>query len=126
MHPTGFDTRAVVSEEAASLIAVADGSYSSTVTEKVRDTLEANSFLEKIAFIRNVLQTWIKHGGLGGRPCDSDGNMKGACGDDDLQLEIYWRGAQECPQEGRAGKFVWATVGAPGGDGRYRTMYTEP
>lgn len=123
MHPSGFDTRAVVSEEATILISIADGTYSNTVNEGLREILKANSFLPKIGFIKDVLRTWIKHGRLGGRPSlredSSAGNKDGRA----LQLETHWDGAQERPQQGGASaKFVWVTVGAPGGDGEYRAV----
>lgn len=112
MHPSGFDTRAVASEEAAIFLAIAQGTFAGSVDERIREILDANSFLQKIGFIKDVLKGWIRHGRLGGRPS---------------QHEIYWEGAQERPQPGGpGGKFVWVTVGSPGGDGEYRAISLKP
>lgn len=127
MHPSGFDTRAIASEEASILLAIAEGTLMSTANEKIQEVLEANSFLQKISFIRNVLKTWIKHGRLGGRP--SSHALPGERQPDDKSFpsELYWEGAQELPQPGGpGGKFVWVTVGAPGGDGEYRAISLKP
>jgi hypothetical protein len=36
---------------------------------------------------------------------------------------MFWQGTQERSQSGSAGtKFVWVTVGAPDGDGEYRSV----
>ena len=133
MHPSGFDTRAVASEEATVLLAIADGTLTSSVDGKIRDILEANSFVQKVSFIRNVLKTWIKHGRLGGRPTPQAQSQTRSGGKqlDENPVspprELYWEGAQEYPEAGGPGsKFVWVTVGAPGGDGEYRAVSLKP
>lgn len=129
MHPSGFDTRAVASEEAATFLSIAQGTLTTSVNEKIRDILDANSFVQKIGFIRTVLKTWIKYGRLGGRPSErADTDTGGPHGSSSPQ-EIYWDGPQERPQtggSGTGGKFVWVTVGAPGGDGEYRSISLKP
>lgn len=120
MHPTGFDTRAVASDEAATFLAVASAPPEAATDDGLREVLEANLFLQKMDFVRNVLSGWIRYGRLGGRPrpsgarVDSDGNSY-----TDRPSEIFWDGPQERPSGGNGGKYVWVTVGAQGGDGEY-------
>ncbi|RHZ47813.1 CDC5/polo family serine/threonine-protein kinase [Aspergillus thermomutatus] len=113
MHPSGFDTRAVASDEATSFLSIAHGSTVSSVDERIRDVLEANFFLEKISFIKEVMKSWVTHGRLGGRPSQDQTST--------VVPTVLWEGAQEQAQAG-GGKFVWVTVGAPGGDGEYRSV----
>lgn len=113
MHPSGFDTRAVASDEAATFLNIAQGPCATPTDERIRDILDANFYVQKIGFIRDVFKGWLKQGRLGGRPSKADGPVP----------EIFWEGIQERPQPGgSAGKFVWVTVGAPGGDGGYRSV----
>ncbi|KAL2837062.1 hypothetical protein BJY01DRAFT_221359 [Aspergillus pseudoustus] len=113
MHPSGFDTRAVVSDEVATFLSIAYGTSGSSLDERIKDVLEANSFLQKVGFIKDVLKNWIRQGGLGGRPSHER-----------IRTEMFWEGAQERMQSSSGGgsKFVWVTVGAPGGDGEYRSV----
>jgi hypothetical protein len=113
MHPSGFDTRAVASDEATAFLSIAHGSTVSSVDERIRDVLEANSFLEKISFIREIMSSWVKHGRLGGQRSQDQTSTDAA--------KVFWEGTQEQAQVG-GGKFVWVTVGAPGGDGEYRSV----
>jgi hypothetical protein len=53
MHPSGFDTRAIASDEAATFISIANGSSSNSVEERIREILDANSFMEKIGFMKD-------------------------------------------------------------------------
>lgn len=111
MHASGFDTRAVVSDEIATFLSIAYGTSTSSMDDRIREVLEANSFLQKISFIKEVLKSWIREGRLGGRAPDRTGT------------EMFWEGAQERAQgSGGSSKFVWVTVGAPGGDGEYRSV----
>ncbi|KAI9369399.1 hypothetical protein BJX61DRAFT_519779 [Aspergillus egyptiacus] len=112
MHPSGFETRAVVSDEVATFLSIAYGTSTSSLDERVGEVLDANSFLQKISFIKDVLKGWIRHGRLGGRS-STDG----------VATEMFWEGAQERHSGSSGGsKFVWVTVGAPGGDGEYRSV----
>ena len=87
--------------------------------DRIREILDANCFLEKIEFIKNVLKGWIKHGRLGGRPACNPL----ASAEDSVPQEMFWQGTQERSQNGTQGtKFVWVTVGAPDGDGEYRSI----
>lgn len=118
MHPSGFDTRAVASDEAATFLSIANGESLNSVEDRIRDILEANSFLEKINFIRDVLKDWITFGRLGGRPPSTS-----ASGQELVSTEMFWRGTQDRSPGGSNGtKFVWVTVGAPDGDGVYRSV----
>lgn len=113
MHPSGFDTRAVASDEAATFLSIAQGICATPMEERIRDILVENSFIQKISFIRDVFKGWLKQGRLGGQPSPSEGPAP----------EVFWEGTQERPQPGSSGgKFVWVTVGAPGGDGEYRSV----
>ncbi|KAJ5708542.1 hypothetical protein N7488_008343 [Penicillium malachiteum] len=115
MHPSGFDTRAVASDEAATFLSIINGQSVNSVEDRIREILDANSFLQKISFIKDVLKVWIKYGRLGGRPT----NFR-AAGDDSPPPEMFWQGTQERSQTSSQGtKFVWVTVGAPDGDGQY-------
>ncbi|KAJ5762949.1 hypothetical protein N7533_001630 [Penicillium manginii] len=119
MHPSGFDTRAIASDEAATFISIANGSSSNSVEERIREILDANSFMEKIGFMKEVLKGWIKYGRLGGRPSTN----KTPSGVDSVAPELFWQGTQErTPTGGHGTKFVWVTVGAPDGDGEYRSV----
>lgn len=119
MHPSGFDTRAVASDEAATFLSIVNGSTLNAVEDRIREILEANSFTQKISFIKDVLKSWIKYGRLGGRPLAS--RSPSADGEDTVPPEMFWEGTQERSSAGSHGtKFVWVTVGAPDGDGEYR------
>ncbi|KAJ9309635.1 hypothetical protein DTO217A2_925 [Paecilomyces variotii] len=120
MHPSGFDTRAAASDEAAILLAIASTPPTNAADERIREILEANAFIQKIDFIRQVLKGWIKWGRLGGRPPprpmpDAEGNPRNR-----YPAEIFWEGVQErLASGGHGGKYVWVTVGAQGGDEEY-------
>lgn len=119
MHPSGFDTRAVASDEAATFLSIIGGNSMNSVEDRIREVLDANSFLQKISFITDVLKSWIKHGRLGGRPISN----RPASGDESVPPEMFWQGSQCRAQPGTPGlKYVWVTVGAPDGDGEYRSM----
>ncbi|KAJ6172516.1 hypothetical protein N7470_001583 [Penicillium chermesinum] len=118
MHPSGFDTRAVASDEASTFLSIANGESLSSIEDRIRDILDANSFVQKISFIKDVFKVWMKHGRLGGRP-----SSLSAPGEDSSTPEMFWQGTQERAQPGAHGtKYVWVTVGAPGGDGEYRSV----
>ncbi|KAF7712863.1 Uncharacterized protein PECH_001983 [Penicillium ucsense] len=118
MHPAGFDTRAVASDEAATFLSIANGESLNSVEDRIREILEANSFLQKIDFIRDVLKDWIRYGRLGGRPPSVS-----ASGEELAPTEMFWQGTQDRVSGGSNGtKFVWVTVGAPDGDGVYRSI----
>jgi hypothetical protein len=118
MHPSGFDTRAVASDEGATFLAIATGSAEHGGDDRLRDVLQANGFVRKMKFIKEVLSTWVYYGRLGGRPSTSSTSTTGS----NVQpTEIFWEGPQERPSSG-VGKYVWVTVGAQGGDGEYICM----
>lgn len=113
MHPSGFESRVFTSDEAATFLSIAQGACATPGDERIRDMLEANAFVQKIDFVRDVFKGWLKRGRLGARPSKTEGHAP----------EIFWEGIQERPQSGGSGgKFVWTTVGAPGGDGEYRSV----
>lgn len=117
MHPSGFDTRAVASDEAATFLSIVNGITLNAVEDRIREILDANAFAQKISFVKDVLKSWIKYGRLGGRPLSS----RSSSGEDSVPPEMFWQGVQERSQTGSHGtKFVWVTVGAPDGDGEYR------
>lgn len=122
MHPAGFDTRAVASDDVTNFMSIANDS-AETGNERLRDVLQANSFLRKMKFVKEVLTTWVNYGRLGGRPSTS--NAAGAYGQQQNPGEMVWDGPQERPSGG-GGKYVWVTVGAQGGDGEYICMATNP
>lgn len=118
MHPSGFDTRAVASDEAATFLSIVGGSTLNAVEDRIREILDANSFTQKMSFITDVLKGWTKYGRLGGRPLASR-----SLADDAILPEMFWQGTQDRPQtEDHGTKFVWVTVGAPDGDGEYRSV----
>ncbi|CAG7957731.1 unnamed protein product [Penicillium salamii] len=119
MHPAGFDTRAVASDEAATFLSIANGDSLNSMEDRIRDILDANAFIQKIAFIKDTLRVWIKFGRLGGRPPSVESS-------DSMPDESFWQGTQERPQPKSPGtKFVWVTVGAPDGDGHYRSVMVQ-
>lgn len=119
MHPSGFDTRAVASDEAATFCSIVNGNAVNSVEDRIREILDANSFTQKVSFIKDVLKGWIKHGRLGGRPLPN----RSSSGEGSVPPEMFWQGTQERSQTGGHGtKFVWVTVGAPDGDGEYRSV----
>jgi hypothetical protein len=119
MHSNGFDTRAVASDEAATFLSIANGDSVNSIEDRIRDILDANAFIQKIAFIKDTLKVWIKHGRLGGRPASADA----VSADQSMPREMFWQGTQERSQPNTPGtKFVWVTVGAPDGDGQYRSV----
>jgi hypothetical protein len=119
MHPNGFDTRAVASDEAATFLSIANGDSVNSMEDRIRDILDANAFIPKIAFIKDTIKVWIQNGRLGGRPSSADI----VSADQSTPTEMFWQGTQERSQPNTPGtKFVWVTVGAPDGDGQYRSM----
>ncbi|CAG8020935.1 unnamed protein product [Penicillium olsonii] len=119
MHPAGFDTRAVASDEAATFLSIANGDSLNSMEDRIRDILDANAFIQKIAFIKDTLRVWIKFGRLGGRPPSVESS-------DSMPDEAFWQGTQDRPQPKSPGtKFVWVTVGAPDGDGQYRSVMIQ-
>ncbi|KAJ5555756.1 hypothetical protein N7535_008189 [Penicillium sp. DV-2018c] len=117
MHPAGFDTRAVASDEAATFLSIANGDSVNSTEDRIRDILDANAFIQKIAFIKDTLRVWIKFGRLGGRPSSNDASEQ------IMPDEAFWQGTQERAHPDSPGtKFVWVTVGAPDGDGNYRSV----
>ncbi|OGM50909.1 putative serine/threonine protein kinase [Aspergillus bombycis] len=113
MHPSGFDSRSMASDEAGTFLSIAYGTGTTPTDKRLRDILEANAFLPKITFMKTVLKGWIKLGRLGERPSEQQPVSDG----------LFWEGAQERPQAGGSGgRFVWVTVGAPGGDTEYRSV----
>lgn len=117
MHPSGFDTRAVASDEAATFLAVASDSTDNAGDDRLRDVLQANCFMRKMKFVKEVLSTWVYYGRLGGRPTTSSASNVA----NGQPTETFWDGPQERPSSG-VGKYVWVTVGAQGGDGEYICM----
>lgn len=70
MHPSGFDTRSVISDNASTFFSCLSGDGGQThgiSPERFRDILEANFFHEKVEFITTVLRSWMRNGRLGGR-----------------------------------------------------------
>ncbi|OAT00614.1 PLK protein kinase, variant [Blastomyces dermatitidis ER-3] len=135
MHPAGFDTRAVISENLNTYLAALSGHPihpSGISSSRFCDILEANAFRDKLDFVQQVLRSWFESRRLGNRVLlrntssttintgpdktipDNLTSKRGYRG------EIFWDGAQEkswlTPS---GGKFVWVTVGAHGGDGEY-------
>lgn len=118
MHPSGFDTRAIASDEASTFLSIANGASLTSIEDRLREILDANSFIQKITFIKDVLNVWMKYGRLGGRP-----SSRSVSGESSPAPEMFWQGTQERAQPGGHGtKFVWVTVGAPDGDGEYRSV----
>ncbi|KAB8070141.1 hypothetical protein BDV29DRAFT_38613 [Aspergillus leporis] len=120
MHSEGFESRSVVSDEAGTFLSIAYGTSTSPMDDELRNILEANAFLQKITFMKAVLKGWIKLGRLGERlPLDQNSASEGGPG----PFGMFWEGVQERPQPGASGgRFVWVTVGAPGGDAEYRSI----
>ncbi|KAF7591498.1 Cell cycle serine/threonine-protein kinase cdc5/MSD2 [Aspergillus hancockii] len=120
MHSEGFESRSVVSDEAGTFLSIAYGTRTSPMDDELRNILEANAFLQKITFMKAVLKGWIKLGRLGERlPLDQNPAPDSGSG----PFGMFWEGAQERPQSGGSGgRFVWVTVGAPGGDAEYRSI----
>ncbi|PGH14736.1 PLK protein kinase [Helicocarpus griseus UAMH5409] len=131
MHPAGFDTRAVISENLETYLAALSGhpTHPSGISaSRFSDILEANSFREKMDFVIQVLNCWLGSRRLGSRvvrhqapSATSDRTVP-----DELTFkrgyrgEMFWNGSQEKSWILPMGsKFVWVTVGAHGGDGEY-------
>ncbi|EEH46924.1 PLK/PLK1 protein kinase [Paracoccidioides brasiliensis Pb18] len=135
MHPAGFDTRAVISENMNTYLAALSGGTahpSGISSSRFRDILEANSFHEKINFVKQVLESWVGNGKLGSqvvlqKPISTarttiSGKFipNALISKQDYRGEVFWDGAQEKSwMTASGGKFVWVTVGAQGGDGEY-------
>ncbi|KAK2737634.1 Cell cycle serine/threonine-protein kinase cdc5/MSD2 [Onygenales sp. PD_40] len=135
MHPAGFDTRAVISENIDTYLAALSGCNvhpSGLTYSRFCDILQANAFREKIDFAKRVLGSWLAHKRLGARvvlekPYSTTGNAlsdgslaDGLTSKRGYRGEIFWDGAQEKSwMSPSGGKFVWVTVGAHGGDSEY-------
>ncbi|KAI5306263.1 Cell cycle serine/threonine-protein kinase cdc5/MSD2 [Ascosphaera pollenicola] len=116
MHTNGFESRAVACDDISTYFAALQGGHSSP--SRLSDILEANAFIDKIDFIRTVLESWTRSRKLGAQvmPPSSHrvSSRRMATG------EIFWEGAQEKTWLGPSGsKFVWVTVGAHDGDNEY-------
>ncbi|KAM5468275.1 Cell cycle serine/threonine-protein kinase cdc5/MSD2 [Microsporum audouinii] len=125
MHPSGFDTRTVISEPASAYLSAIAGlptRVPGISSERFRDILEANSFPKKLEFITTVIECWTKNKRLGGRVSTSSvSKVNGAikC----TSMDLFWDGAQERSWASASGsKFVWVSVGAQGGDGDYMSV----
>lgn len=116
MHPSGFDTRAVMTDTIDVFFSIISGNrgYNSGSTNaKLREILEANAFPQKIEFIRGVLEGWTRSGRLGSSIPNNDLPTNN-------NEQLFWEGAQEKSWlSPSGGKFVWVTVGAQGGDSEY-------
>ncbi|KAK2865202.1 hypothetical protein FQN49_003805 [Arthroderma sp. PD_2] len=144
MHPSGFDTRTVISEPASAYLSSISGlptKVPGISSERFRDILEANSFPKKLEFIVTVIECWARNERLGGRvsvPASSTngstlpksttlGSMSSTSDVNDpikcTSADLFWDGAQEKSWASAAGsKFVWVSVGAQGGDGDYMSV----
>lgn len=116
MHSSSFESRAVACDDIATYFAALRGGHSSP--SKLCDVLEANAFVDKVDFIRTVLESWTRSRKLGAPVLPpyshQSSRNKSPTG------EIFWEGAQEKTWIGPSGsKFVWVTVGAHGGDNDY-------
>ncbi|OAL73214.1 plk/plk-unclassified protein kinase [Trichophyton violaceum] len=125
MHPSGFDTRTVISEPASAYLSSISGistKIPGITAERFRDILEANSFPKKLEFITTVIDCWATNKRLGGRvSLSSVSKVNGAikC----TSADLFWDGAQERSWASASGsKFVWVSVGAQGGDGDYMSV----
>ncbi|EFR05344.1 plk/plk-unclassified protein kinase [Nannizzia gypsea CBS 118893] len=125
MHPSGFDTRTVISELASAYLSSISGvptRVPGISSERFRDILEANSFPKKLEFITTVIDCWATNKRLGGRVyLSSVSKVNGAikC----TSADLLWDGAQERSWASASGsKFVWVSVGAQGGDGDYMSV----
>lgn len=125
MHPSGFDTRTVISEPASAYLSSISGistKIPGITAERFRDILEANSFPKKLEFITTVIDCWATNKRLGGRvSLSSVSKVNGAikC----TSADLFWDGAQERAWASASGsKFVWVSVGAQGGDGDYMSV----
>ncbi|OAX81111.1 PLK protein kinase [Emergomyces africanus] len=135
MHPAGFDTRAVISENLNTYLAALSGhavNPSGISSNRFCDILEANAFREKLEFVQQVLGSWFENKRLGCRVAlqktlsaskatSSDKAIpEGLTSRRGYRGEIFWDGAQEKSwMTPSGGKFVWVTVGAHGGDSEY-------
>ncbi|PGH26757.1 PLK protein kinase [Polytolypa hystricis UAMH7299] len=146
MHPSGFNTRETMSNEIGEFFALlSTSSPLSPIDTRLCDILEANAFLKKIDFVKEVLDAWVQGGRLG---CRVFSNISGSAssfassnsatlvasqsstftgsryeGHPDNRGELFWDGAQDrtwlAPS---GGKFVWVTLGAQGGDREYAAV----
>ncbi|KKZ63109.1 hypothetical protein EMCG_02486 [[Emmonsia] crescens] len=135
MHPAGFDTRAVISENLNTYLAALSGHTthpSGISSSRFCDILEANAFREKLDFVQQVLGSWFENKRLGSRVVLQKGLSATRDASSDKTIpdgltsrrgyrgEIFWDGTQERSwMTPSGGKFVWVTVGAHGGDGEY-------
>ncbi|KAF3480859.1 cell cycle serine/threonine-protein kinase CDC5/MSD2 [Arthroderma uncinatum] len=144
MHPSGFDTRTVISEPASAYLSSISGlptRVPGISSERFRDILEANSFPKKLEFIATVIECWAKNGRLGGKVSVSAPSANGSTLSKSAHLgsissasdvndpikctsaDLFWDGAQEKSWASASGsKFVWVSVGAQGGDGDYMSV----
>ncbi|OJD19954.1 PLK protein kinase [Emergomyces pasteurianus Ep9510] len=135
MHPAGFDTRAVISENLNTYLAALSGytaNPSGISCSRFCDILEANAFREKLEFVQQVLGSWFENQRLGSRVAlrktlsatqatSSDKSIpEGLTPRRGYRGEMFWGGPQEKSwMSPSGGKFVWVTVGAHGGDSEY-------
>ncbi|PGH10369.1 PLK protein kinase [Blastomyces parvus] len=135
MHPAGFDTRAVISENLNTYLSALSGHPihpSGISSSRFCDILEANAFRDKFDFVQQVLWSWFESKRLGSRvllrkslsaTMDTGPDKKipdNLTSKRGYRGEIFWDGAQEKSwMTPSGGKFVWVTVGAHGGDGEY-------
>lgn len=93
LSPTSLADRGVLCYPTDVLLAGQYGAY------EFSDIVNENELRAKVEFVRDVVATWVKEGGLG-----CMGSNQG----------WKWMGVAE-----KGGKLVWVSVGAHGGDGRY-------
>ncbi|KKY26475.1 putative serine threonine protein [Phaeomoniella chlamydospora] len=105
VSPRALERRRLMTIRVSDVIAkIEDPSGSSSRLRSIeKDVLTSNQVEQKLQWIRDVMDIWIKEGGLG-----KMGSM---------EAKIWWKGLQE----GGRGKLVWVTVGREGGDGKVVT-----
>lgn len=117
LQESSLDNRAVLSYPLQTLLnftmpsttsvsASQAGRHRPAIAREIQGIPDANGFRPKIQFMQQVVQEWVKNGGMGRSDMSRDGRLR-------------WNGTRQTKNTECVTKHVWVTVGARGQDSRH-------
>lgn len=82
------------------------GRHRPSIPKQLQGIPDANGFRAKIQFMQQVVQEWVRNGGMGRSDMSREGRLK-------------WDGMRQTKNTECVTKHVWVTVGARGKDSRH-------
>lgn len=117
LQESSLDNRAVLSyplqtllnftmSSTTSISASQSGRYRPAISKQLQGVPDANGFRPKVQFMQQVVQEWVKNGGIGRSDMSREGRLR-------------WIGSRQTKNTECVTKHVWVTVGARGEDSRH-------